>query len=225
MSPLELLSTLSSLWFVFDGEDENKKPIVTRRNVLPFAIKYFKDGNTSITEFWDQVCDTALQFPVNMTICGDILDGYSNMDKKSIGKNELLVSTFVHAYSSDTAEDPDFYYSIAEQIACSMNISVDENDVNDSFWEKSIDDGLTPIQAINSLRNISSIDAIDEILEYLCETSPEITHRYLSRILGKDVDTDSEPTPEARKRLLEMDKDVLEKLYNELLNQNAIIVM
>jgi hypothetical protein len=158
MKPLELLSKLSSLWFVFDTEDEDKKPCVTRRDMISVAKRFFESGETNVVNLWDYLCDNALKCPVDRTLYqDDVYKAFSEMDKLSVSQGELTASAFIHAFSEHWLSY-ESYHDICMIVADSLNVSTDEDDVNPAFWDCAFNDEMTPLGAVISASKVHAND-------------------------------------------------------------------
>tara|TARA_B100000809_G_scaffold76359_1_gene74131 strand:- start:266 stop:724 length:459 start_codon:yes stop_codon:yes gene_type:complete len=147
MTALALAKSLSAIWYVIDTEDENKKPIVERREVKSLFINFF-EGGENLSSIFDCISDEAGSCEVDEFIYGgsEVID---NMLATCNERGHLAVEDVIQSQLDAQEFDVEEHYvDLCHRLGTALGIDTSDNKTNSSFWGVAYEDGLTPIQAV-----------------------------------------------------------------------------
>ena len=147
MSALTLTQSLNAIWYVNDTENENKQPIIERRDVKGLFQRYFKEG-FCLSSIPDLIIDNASLCEVDEThLKSD--SSFESMLSTCNKKGQLELDDVIQAQRDAQEFDVvEHYIDLCHRIGIALDVDTSDDETNPDYWPLAWQDGLSPYQAV-----------------------------------------------------------------------------
>lgn len=154
MSLIELLERLTSVWYIHDSEDGNKRPIVESYDVKP-VVEQCVNEDMNGEEIWNAVSDYVPEEIDDIVLLSDhsqesFDNAYNKLRDNYRKSGHLDASAFVNADNRELGH-VEHFADFAKSIAIALGVNVTPELVSDNFWIESFNCCITPLEAAEEL--------------------------------------------------------------------------
>jgi hypothetical protein len=147
MTVLTLTNKLNAIWYVNDTENDNKQPIVERRDVKSLFENYFKEG-INLSAIPDYISDNSLGCEMDEFISASDT-AFDKMLATCNKKGQLALEDVVQSQLDGQEFDVEEHYvELCHRLGTALDIDTSDNETNNDYWGLAWQDGLSPYQAV-----------------------------------------------------------------------------
>jgi len=160
LNALDLVKSLSAVWSIYVGEDENKNKFAETRDVRDEFIHGFENEKLGISELVEKITSKLVVMDVELFTSDNQVGDQNNdvygrallastklghLTLDDVVQSQLEANEFITDEHSDGLND---YIELSQRLSLALGINDSDEVINQDYWERAHDDGLRPIDAV-----------------------------------------------------------------------------